>query len=129
MAFVFTCKTCPDNHPRGPYVRLRSKTGTGTTNLRGDVEQCLKKQGLLDESKQPEDTIPYSEAAHRALIALHCAKNARPFNMVQDEDYIQEVKMLRPGTKIPKPITVQHDLHEMYEKASLLVRNYFLVSF
>lgn len=129
MSYVFTCKTHPDNHLRGPFIRLRGKTGDGTTNLRIDVEQCLKKQGLMEKIKSKEDIIPYSEAAHRALIALRCAKNARPFNMVQDEDYLREVQMLRPGTKVPKPITVQRDLHEIYERASILVQDYFMVMF
>ncbi|KAF8799387.1 hypothetical protein BYT27DRAFT_7217763 [Phlegmacium glaucopus] len=71
-------------------------------------------------------TIPYSEPAHRALIALRCAKNARPINSVLDDDYKLEVEMLQPGTKIPHPMTVQRDLLYIYEQASIAVKNYFL---
>ncbi|KAF8960345.1 hypothetical protein BDZ97DRAFT_1604568, partial [Flammula alnicola] len=71
--------------------------------------------------------ISYSEAAHCALIALRCAKNARPINSVLDEDYKLEVEMLRPGTKLPSPMTVQRDLLYIYEQASIAVKNYFLV--
>jgi len=90
------------------------------------MDICLKKQGKTTE-KAVAPVIPYSEAAHRALIALHCAKNGRPFNSVLDEDYHQEVQMLRPGTKIPHPITVQRDLLSIYAQASIAVMNYFMV--
>ena len=69
----------------------------------------LKKQGL-DSCPKSDSAIPYSEANHRALIALHCAKSARPINMVMDEDYLAEVEMLHPGTVVPSPNTVQWNL-------------------
>ena len=68
---------------------------------------------------------PYSEAAHRALIGLRCAKSHRPFNSVLDDDYQTEVQMLRPGTKIPHPMTVSRDVNAMYFEMSKHVRNYF----
>jgi hypothetical protein len=103
-------------------------THDGTSNLRKDINACLKKQGInIETSSSP--VIPYSEHAHRALIALRVAKNGRPVNFVTDEDYICEVQMLRPGTKIPHPTTVQCDLLQIYAQTSILVRNYFAVSF
>ena len=73
--------------------------------------------------------MPYSEANHHALIALHCAKSAHPINMVTDEDYLAEVQMLRPGTIVPSPNTVQWDLTHSYTMASVLLMNYFVVPF
>ena len=125
ISMVFTCKTHPHLHPYA-RTRLRGKTGDGTSNLQKDVDMCLRKQGH-EHVKPTSSTIPYSEAAHRALIALHCAKNARPINSVLDEDYRNEVEMLRPGTKLPHPMTVQRDLLCIYEQASIAVKNYFLV--
>jgi hypothetical protein len=87
---------------------------------------CLRKQGC-EHVKPVQTAIPYSEAAHHALIALRCAKNARPINSVLDDDYKHEVEMLRPGTKIPHPMTVQRDLLYIYVQAAIAVKNYFLV--
>ncbi|KAF5315255.1 hypothetical protein D9619_006958 [Psilocybe cf. subviscida] len=106
LVFVFECKFNQQDHPT--LTRLRNKTseGTDTTN-----------------------TLPsgqYTYATHRALIALRCAKNFRPFNMVTDSDYILEVLLLRPGTKIPDPSTVSRDIKHIYEQMALHVKNYFL---
>jgi hypothetical protein len=127
LTLVFTCKTHPHHHP-SVRTRPRGKTGDGTSNLQKDVDMCLRKQG--HEHVKPESkTIPYSEPAHRALIALRCAKNARPINSVLDDDYKLEVEMLRPGTKLPHPMTVHRDLLYIYEHASVAVKNYFLVCY
>jgi hypothetical protein len=127
MSFKFTCMTHPENHV-GPQFRQRTRTGQGTSNLQKDVDQCLKTQGL-DSRPKSESTIPYSEANHRTLIALRCAKSARPINMVMDEDYLAEVEMLRPGTLVPSTNTVQWDLMHIYTMASVFVMNYFMVPF
>jgi len=129
MDFVFTCKSHPEFHP-GPRVRGRSKTGDGTTNLRTDVDVCLKKQGI-EAPKASSSYVkvpPYSEKVHCALIATRCAKHARPINTVLDDDYLAEVEMLRPGTKVPHLSTVQRDLMNIYECTSTYVCNYFAVS-
>ena len=127
MSFKFTCKTHPENHV-GPQFLQHTRTGQGTSNLQKDVDQCLKKQGL-DSRPKSESAIPYSEANHRALIALRCAKSARPINMVMDEDYLAEVEMLRPGTVVASPNTVQRDLTHIYNMTSMYVMNYFMVCF
>ncbi|KAF8966834.1 hypothetical protein BDZ97DRAFT_1657229 [Flammula alnicola] len=54
-----------------------------------------------------------------------CTKNACPINSVLDKDYKLEVEMLRPGTKLLSPMTVQWDLFYIYEQASIAVKNYF----
>ena len=125
LSYVFTCKTHPEHHIT-TRSRLRAKTGDGTTNLQKDVDACLLKQGIVHE-KPGSSAILYSAAAHRALIALRCAKSGRPINFVTDEDYIREVQMLRPGTIPPHPSTVQRDLLEIYEQTSIAVKSYFAV--
>ena len=129
MDYVFTCKNHPENHLGGPLIRTRAKTGDGTTNLQKGVDICLKKLGVVCEKKHDETTIPYSPEAHRALIAVRCAKSSCPINSVLDEDYQREVQMLRPGTKLPSPHTVQRDLINIYTHMSIFVLNYFLVHF
>ena len=125
MTIVFTCKTHPHHHT-SVRTRLRGKTGDGTSNLQKDVDICLRKQGC-DHVKPTSSAIPYTEAGHRALIALRCAKNACPINSVLDEDYRLEVEMLRPGTKLPRAMSVQRDMVYIYVQTSIAVKNYFLV--
>jgi hypothetical protein len=71
--------------------------------------------------------LQYSEAAHRAVIALRCATSHRPFNVVNDKYYKVEVELLRPGTKIPAPRTVSEDINHLYLELSKTVQDYFKV--
>jgi len=127
LHFIFTCRTHPENHTE-PQSRARQKSGHGTTTLAKDVTMCQKKQGI-NHAKSTSAVIPYSEAYYRALIALRCAKQARPINMVLDEDYRMEAVMLRPGIVVPHPTTVHHDLINIYTHMSQHVYNFFAVSF
>ncbi|KAF5311813.1 hypothetical protein D9619_002319 [Psilocybe cf. subviscida] len=130
LVFVFECKFNQQDHPT--LTRLRNKTSEGTGNLKKAMDVCLKSLGQSNHSQMASDTtntLPsgqYTYATHRALIALRCAKNFRPFNMVTDSDYILEVLLLRPGTKIPDPSTVSRDIKHIYEQMALHVKNYFL---
>jgi hypothetical protein len=130
MFFVFTCKTDPAQHK--PHFRPREKTSEGTANLKLGAEKCNERNGLVGAALVLDDrsTAPaYSVAAHRALIALRCAKNHRPFNSILDEDYQMEVQMLRPGTILPHPITVSRDIRTIYVEMAKKVRDYFKVDF
>lgn len=129
LLFVFTCKTHPLDHK--PHFRPRKKTGEGTSNLQSGITQCFERRGEGRPAGKAARAaaIPYSVAAHHALIALRCAKNHRPFNSVLDEDYQTEVNMLRPGTKLPHPHTVSRDIQSIYLDMSRHVRNYFQASF
>ena len=106
-------------------------TGYGTKNMRDSVKKCDKQSGVdtLAPVEKPAVSQPYMPAAHRALIAQRCAKNHCPFNSVTDEDYIAEVEMLRPGTKVPSPATVSRDVKAIYAEVSKLVRTYFMVCY
>lgn len=128
LSYLFRCKTHPENH-LNPPVRARANTAFGTTNLKKDIERCLKLQGTAPAGKPDvtADAIPYSEANHRALLAIRHAKYNRPINMVADEEYIKEVNMLRPGTIPPSTSTLGRDMHRLYEGLSVHVKNYFLV--
>ena len=123
--FIFTCKYGALNHP--PQRRRRMATKDGTGNLHRAIGKCSEKPQLVT-GPHPTDDIPYSPAAHRALIALRCAMSKRPFNSVSDPLYAREVQMLRPGTKLPSPSTVSRDIAAMYENGSNIVKQYFSVS-
>lgn len=100
------------------------------------MDACLKATGQVHPSQATSlaatnsSTLPsgpYTYATHCALIALRCAKSFRPFNMVSDQDYLLEVLLLRPGTKVPSPSTVSCDIRHIYEQMAIHVRNYFSV--
>jgi len=130
MFFVFTCKTDLARHK--PHLRPREKTSEGTANLKLGAEKCDERNGVVGAASALDTgsiAPTYSVAAHRALIALRCAKNHRPFNSILDEDYQTEVQMLRPGTVLPHPITVSRDIRVIYVETAKKVRDYFKVDF
>ncbi|TFK18196.1 hypothetical protein FA15DRAFT_603727, partial [Coprinopsis marcescibilis] len=104
------------------------KTSTGTGNLMASICTCDKRRGetTLPLSSE-QQTVSYSEANHCALVALRCAENQRPYNMVDDRLYKMEVDMLRPGTVPPKPQTVSRDVQQLYLSLAVHVAQYFKV--
>ncbi|KAI6018852.1 hypothetical protein EDC04DRAFT_2541711, partial [Pisolithus marmoratus] len=57
-----------------------------------------------------------------AAIAMHCCVSKRPFNMVQDPHYVEEIQLLQPGTAIPSPATVSRDVNQIYQVGSKHVK-------
>ncbi|KAI5981817.1 hypothetical protein EDD15DRAFT_2117591, partial [Pisolithus albus] len=110
-------------------------TSHGTKNLLRTMRECNARRNVgEDESSAAgvQQTLErsiseYTPARHRAVIAMRCCVSKRPFNMVQDPHYVEEVQLLRPGTSIPSPITVSRDVNLIYEEGSKLVKEYFLV--
>ncbi|TFK18534.1 hypothetical protein FA15DRAFT_709783 [Coprinopsis marcescibilis] len=93
--FTFMCKLDPANHPM--HTCHWMATGSGTSNLRTGVTKCLDRNHITQPSADAK-VIAYSPENHHALIALRCAAQNQPFNMVADPKYIQEVKMLHSNT-------------------------------
>lgn len=126
MDYCFICRDHPDNHS-GPRYRLRMRSDLGTKNLKNEVEKCEIAWGIYSARATSTPVLEYSPANHRTLIALRCAKNARPINTILDDEYHQEVQMLRPGTVVPHPTTVQRDILNLYTDLSIFVLSYFAV--
>ncbi|KAH6890701.1 hypothetical protein BKA70DRAFT_1099867, partial [Coprinopsis sp. MPI-PUGE-AT-0042] len=111
-------------------------TSSGTSNLLKTARACDARLGNTstiaateaDSSGSSLAKTSYSESTHRALIALRCAANQRPFNMVDDELYKAEVAMLRPGTSLPSPSTVSRDSQNLFLELAGHVSNYFVVT-
>ncbi|KAJ6600176.1 hypothetical protein B0H10DRAFT_1923910 [Mycena sp. CBHHK59/15] len=84
----------------------------GTGNLSKTSAKCDKTHSVSGDSNKNtqqdlHDPCPaYTPAHHHALVTLHCASSHRPFNAVWDPYYLEEVELLRPGTKVPSPRTV-----------------------
>jgi hypothetical protein len=111
---------------------MQSSQGTG--NLGKGEKDCNARRGVNgDTNKNAQQDLfgsvsRYTPARHRALIALRCASSHRPFNSVADPYYLEEVELLRAGTKVPAPITVSRDVQILYREGAKKVKEYFKVS-
>ncbi|KAJ6619309.1 hypothetical protein B0H10DRAFT_1793890 [Mycena sp. CBHHK59/15] len=106
----------------------------GTSNLTKGIKQCEAKRGVSgDSNKNAQQDLhrsvsSYTPARHRALIALRCTSSHRPFNSILDPFYLEEIRLLRPGTKVPSPQTVSRDVRLLYKEGAKAVKEYFAVS-
>ena len=126
LSFVFTCILDPDKHP--PHYHDQQKSSEETSNLQMGIQKCWGQLGLHETTKNnATQWIPYSEAAHCALIALSCVKHYCSFNSILDPEYVLEVKMLQLGTVLPHPATISHDIKSIYVSMSHSVCEYFMV--
>ncbi|KAG1852674.1 hypothetical protein F4604DRAFT_1515386, partial [Suillus subluteus] len=109
------------------------QTAQGTKILNRGIKECIERRGVSlsgPDATGAQQTITqsvskYTPQAHRALIAMRCAVNKRPFHSVADQLYIEEVKLLRPDVKAPSPRTVSRDINTIYCEASKNVKIYF----
>lgn len=133
IEFSFHCRHDPASHK--VQVRGRTATAHGTSNLGRTMLQCNRRRGVAqtqDSNANAQQTLDqsvstYTPARHRAMIAMRCAASHRPFNSVTDPFYLEEVQMLRPGTKVPSPMTVSRDVQRIYAESSIRVKEYFQV--
>ncbi|KAJ7877095.1 hypothetical protein B0H14DRAFT_2342438 [Mycena olivaceomarginata] len=104
------------------------KTSEGTANLKRTSHQCNNRRGVQECSTGSFRSVSrYTPARHRALIALRCAASHRPFNIVRDDFYLEEVELLRPGNIVRSPETVSKDVQTLYQEGSKRVKEYFKV--
>ncbi|KAG9081714.1 hypothetical protein FRC06_005430, partial [Ceratobasidium sp. 370] len=68
---------------------------------------------------------PYSEAQHRAILALWSAHSHRSFESLTDKFHRMEVEYLRPGTHLPSSSTISRDVRAIHAKYAPKVREYF----
>lgn len=130
ILFRFVCKDNCEDHPA--QYRGRTKTGSGTTTLLDKAKECeARRSGVqVDESKSADSGRPlYSEARHRAILAIWSAHGRRSFESLTDEFHQMEVEYLRPGTKLPSPVTISRDVKAIHAKYAPKVRDYFQVWF
>ncbi|KAK7456412.1 hypothetical protein VKT23_010660 [Stygiomarasmius scandens] len=118
---VFKCKYRDHKHS-DQYRERMNNTGTG--NLNKTAKSC-DKRNHRPEPIEMKTTTAYTEDRHRALIAIRSAQSKRPFHMVEDPYYVEEVELLRPGTKLPSSDTVAKDIQRLYQVLSGRVQDYF----
>ncbi|KAG9079673.1 hypothetical protein FRC06_007593 [Ceratobasidium sp. 370] len=127
IVFKFSCKYHHPDH--APHYRSRTKTGDGTTKLRKGAEKCSQRHlgHSADDTATSEVVVPpYSEAKHRAILALWSAHSHRSFASLTDKFHRMEVEYLRPGTTLPSSSTISRDVKTIYAKYAPRVREYFL---
>ncbi|KAJ7078196.1 hypothetical protein C8R44DRAFT_863145, partial [Mycena epipterygia] len=120
ITFVFQCKH--NNLKHLEYTRKRSKLKQGNSALGEAAKKCEQ------ATAQPIAmalTVPYNEARHRAICAIRCAANKRPFASQDDKWYRMEVELLRPGTNPPSSKIVERDVGLLYTEYAKVVRWYF----
>ncbi|KAJ7603796.1 hypothetical protein FB45DRAFT_78756 [Roridomyces roridus] len=120
---------CRFNDPLHPSIdRLREEPGTfNTSNMATTSKTCIARDPsrAANAPSSSSSASVYTEATHRTLIALRCASSKRPFNQAEDTFYLQEVELLRPGTKVPSVDTVANDVQRLYCNLAGDVRDYF----
>jgi hypothetical protein len=99
------------------------------------MKACQQCHGVEteDSSKNAQQMLEnsistYSPFHHRAIVAVCCAASHHLFNSLADPYYLKEVELLHPGTVIPSPQTVSHDVQAIYQEASKHIKEYFSVS-
>jgi hypothetical protein len=124
--FKFTCRTDPTQH--APQYRARKDTSSGTNNLLRKALACDARHHSHELAKSSSAAPrPFSLARFRALLALWCAQNHRPFELVDNELFGAIVDELRPGTLLPDPTTISRDVRVIYRKNEDWIRQYFEV--
>lgn len=111
-----------------PQHRERLRSSDGTQNLLVSARGCDRRRGrLVKYPVEHTELSEYSEAKHRAILAIRCAHNHRSFESVVDDLHRKEVELLRPGTVLPSAVTVSKDVKNIYEDASSSVKTYLQV--
>ncbi|QRW12433.1 hAT family dimerization protein [Ceratobasidium sp. AG-Ba] len=123
LVLRFDCQFDSPHHVS--QFRERLRTGDGTQNLLNTARACNRQRGVLvasNASLYPQ--LSYSATRHRAILALRCARDRRPFESVVDELAQLEVEMLRPGTHLPTGATLSRDALHLYQSSSLQAANH-----
>jgi hypothetical protein len=79
------------------------------------------------DSKIEAAEYSYSQATHRAILALWSAGSHRSFDSLTDKFHQMEVEHLRPGTKLPSSETISRDIKAIHLNLAPTVREYFQV--
>lgn len=107
--------------------RMRSKLKDGTSNFRAATTLCNRRRGKGTPAQSP---LPeYTEARHRAIIAVHVSACKRLFHSVEDPEYLEELRLVsrNPDIKVPSQETVQDGVKRLYVGLAPLLTAYFEV--
>ncbi|QRV87680.1 hAT family dimerization protein [Ceratobasidium sp. AG-Ba] len=119
LVIRFECKH--DNQDHSPVCRDRLKSGDGTRRLIVSAQACDRQRGVTQPASQLRDTeaaTQYSEARHRAILVLQCARYRRSFESAVDDLHREEVDFLRPGTSLPTSATLSTTAKHLYSDSA-----------
>jgi hypothetical protein len=92
------------------------------------VITCDARNQVIQDTSASSSTIrQFSSARFRALLALWCARNHRPYELVQDELFGAIIDELRPGALLPDSTTLSRDVKGIYHHNMASIRQYFEV--
>ncbi|KAH9884326.1 hypothetical protein C8Q73DRAFT_625428, partial [Cubamyces lactineus] len=103
------------------------KLKDGTTNFLNTARSCDQQRGIGPSPLSP--LPPYTEARHRALIAVHLSARKRPFHSVEDPEYGKELRLVSQNRSLrtPSQETVRDDVERLYEGFAPRLTAYFEV--
>jgi len=103
----------------------RARHDDGTSNFIRHVDRCT---AVPEAEATGQLTIPmfaggstYSEAKLRLLIVEWCARNSRPMIIVEDEPFMNILRMLNANVAIPGRKAVSRDIKAVYKIAKEFV--------
>ncbi|QRV95405.1 hAT family dimerization protein [Ceratobasidium sp. AG-Ba] len=91
---------------------------------------CDRQRGVTQSASQLRDTeaaTQYSEARHRAILVLRCARYRRSFESAVDDLHREEVDFLRPGTLLPTSATLSTTAKHLYDDSARDAASYLQV--
>ncbi|KAG8747952.1 hypothetical protein FRC11_012206, partial [Ceratobasidium sp. 423] len=122
--YKFTCKSDPQRHKA--LYRWHKDDSSGTKKFIDAANWC---NARLNVAQQPEESTEqvsqFSLARFQAFLALWCARNHRPFEMINDDLFAAIVNELRPGTLLPDSTTLSRDVQSLYQQNMQAIRHYF----
>lgn len=114
-------------HPSKHVDRMEYQESTG--NLSRHVKAC-------EPEETPETELitayasgaQYSPARLRFLVAMWCARRHRAFQIVEDPEFHEILRMLYAKAQVPSRVTVSRDVQDIHAMAKANVVEMFNVS-
>ena len=117
-------------HSRNPSISLlRGQFEDSTANLNRHIRQCdLDITPSSQKMRAFANGATYSPMCFRFLLAMWCARRHWPFKIVLDPELGDIFQMLYDHVDIPHPMTVSHDVNQIYNISKEQVANALQVS-
>jgi hypothetical protein len=137
LVFIFACRHQESAHPDLP--RARANTSHGTTNLRNNAANCVKRRGKLglfedstEGASQPQIDHAivslYSPHKFQAMIAIDAAVSNEPFNRYGRKWLGKILTMLLNTVVVNSGATISRHVSLLYKELSLDVASFLKVS-
>ncbi|QRV80101.1 hAT family dimerization protein [Ceratobasidium sp. AG-Ba] len=104
----------------GNFSRLAIRFECKHNNL-NHSPACDRQRGVIQSPSQLGDAntaAQYSEARHRAILVLRCARYHRSFESAVDDFHREEADFLRPGTLLPTSATLSTTAKHLYTSSA-----------